>query len=448
MQFFRLEHTTNRVFGLDVLRFIAIFMVLIGHSLILVPMEYKPAVHKILLDGVAIFFVLSGYLIGGILIRQLQKEAPSIKGLVHFWSRRWMRTVPAYLFVLLVLLAYTAIALPDNFPPDWWKFFFFIQNFESVPPSFFAESWSLSIEEWFYLLVPTFLFGSLYVFRSKLLPTIVVLSVVLIALISWYRYYIYHKYNFHSADPSHLPAFKQYIDDHITYQVIPRLDAIMFGVIGAFLANYFPNLWKHKFNILLLILGCWLLYYTKRNMGPKYGEYSAVWFPLIKSLVVLMMLPFLSNWKNGFGRVTKFITFFSLISYSMYLVNLNVVTNMLIKNIMHGNYDGIKIEQITPAERRLNNIVYITETDETGEKTGDYYTVQPNGKYIPMTMTIEQAQEKHFDFKKYRPGKHIVGEKWWLDYTLFWALVIGISFTMYKLIEIPFMNLRDRKKKA
>ena len=450
MSFFRLEQSANRVFGLDVLRFIAIFMVLIGHSLILVPTEYKPAFHKILLDGVAIFFVLSGFLIGGILIKVLEKDKPTFKGLLNFWSRRWMRTVPAYFFILLVLSVYTLLAVPDNFPADWWKFLFFIQNFETVPPSFFAESWSLSIEEWFYLLIPTILFGSLYFLRTRVKPTIVVVSILVIALITWYRYYIYYKFSFHSSDPAHLPDFKNYIDDRITYSVIPRLDAIMFGVIGAFFAYYFPNLWKNKFNILLMILGCWLLYYTKRNMGPKYGEYSAVWFPLIKSFVVLMMLPFMANWKKGLGKVTAFVTFFSLISYSMYLVNLNVVTNMLIKNIIHGNYEGIPVDRLTPAEKKLNNILYVTETDTlTGKATGAYYSAQYS-RHIPASgeITMEEAKEHHIDMKKYTPGKHIVGEQWWLDYLLFWGFVISISFLMYKFIEIPFMKLRDRKKPA
>jgi hypothetical protein len=185
-------------------------------------------------------------------------------------------------------------------------------------------------------------------------------------------------------------------------------------------------------------------------MGPKYGEYSAVWFPLIKSFVVLIMLPFLANWKKGFGKVTKFVTFFSLISYSMYLVNLNVVTNMLIKNIIHGNYEGIPINRITPEQMKLNNILYVTRVNETtGEVEGDYYTAQGN-RNIPASGTIseEEAKAKHLELKRYTPGKHIVGEKWWLDYLLFWGLVIGISFLMYKFIEIPFMKLRDRKPKA
>ena len=129
MNFFKLDQGHNRVFGLDLLRFIAIIMVLIGHSLIFVPQEYKVKVYGFLLDGVSIFFVLSGFLIGGILIKQLEKSKPNYAGLLEFWKRRWLRTLPAYLVVLLFLLIYTAIVLPNNLPSDWYKFFFFLQNF-------------------------------------------------------------------------------------------------------------------------------------------------------------------------------------------------------------------------------------------------------------------------------------------------------------------------------
>jgi peptidoglycan/LPS O-acetylase OafA/YrhL len=107
MKFFSLGNTGNRVFGLDLLRFIAILMVLLGHGKMVLPQHIKPIFDDFLLDGVAIFFVLSGFLIGGILIKQLEREQPTLGGLTHFWKRRWMRTLPAYLVVLVFLLVYT-----------------------------------------------------------------------------------------------------------------------------------------------------------------------------------------------------------------------------------------------------------------------------------------------------------------------------------------------------
>ncbi len=379
MNFFKLDQGHNRVFGLDLLRFIAIIMVLIGHSLIFVPHEYKIKVYGFLLDGVSIFFVLSGFLIGGILIKQLEKSKPNYAGLVEFWKRRWLRTLPAYLVVLLFLLIYTAIVLPDNLPSDWYKFFFFLQNFFAERPGFFAEAWSLSIEEWFYLTIPFILFTVLYFTNSPVKWTVLIVSILVVIAITYFRVYLYHAYNF-SGKEADIEAFKDYMQLNIEYSVVPRLDSIMYGVIASFIAFYYPKIWQNKFNILLFIIGIGILYYTKYNMGKSYLIYAAVWVSSLKSLGVFLMLPFLSNLKSG-GKITSFITYFSLISYSLYLVNLNVVVNVIIKNTINGTFSG----------------------------------------------------------------KYVQNDYWYIDYILFWIITIAISHTMYKLVEVPFIKLRERK---
>ncbi len=379
MNFFKLDQGHNRVFGLDLLRFIAIIMVLIGHSLIFVPQEYKVKVYGFLLDGVSIFFVLSGFLIGGILIKQLEKSKPNYAGLLEFWKRRWLRTLPAYLVVLLFLLIYTAIVLPNNLPSDWYKFFFFLQNFFAERPGFFAEAWSLSIEEWFYLTVPFILFTVLYFTKSPVKWTVLIVSILVVIAITYFRVYLYHAYNF-SGKEADIEAFKNYMQLNIEYSVVPRLDSIMYGVIASFIAFYYPKIWQNKFNILLFIIGIGILYYTKYNMGKSYLIYAAVWVSSLKSLGVFLMLPFLSNLKSG-GRITSFITYFSLISYSLYLVNLNVVVNVIIKNTINGTFSG----------------------------------------------------------------KYVQNDYWYVDYILFWVFTIAISHTMYKLVEVPFIKLRERK---
>lgn len=379
MNFFKLDQGHNRVFGLDLLRFIAIIMVLIGHSLIFVPQEYKIKVYGFLLDGVSIFFVLSGFLIGGILIKQLEKSKPNYAGLVEFWKRRWLRTLPAYLVVLLFLLIYTAIVLPDNLPSDWYKFFFFLQNFFAERPGFFAEAWSLSIEEWFYLTIPFILFTVLYFTNSPVKWTVLIVSILVVIAITYFRVYLYHAYNF-SGKEADIEAFKDYMQLNIEYSVVPRLDSIMYGVIASFIAFYYPKIWQNKFNILLFIIGIGILYYTKYNMGKSYLIYAAVWVSSLKSLGVFLMLPFLSNLKSG-GKITSFITYFSLISYSLYLVNLNVVVNVIIKNTINGTFSG----------------------------------------------------------------KYVQNDYWYIDYILFWIITIAISHTMYKLVEVPFIKLRERK---
>lgn len=383
LQLFKLDLSQNRVFGLDILRFVAIFMVLLGHSMLFVPADIKPMFKQFLLDGVSIFFVLSGFLIGGILIKQLNREKPTFYGLLDFWKRRWMRTLPAYMVVLIALIVYTAILVPENLPSDLYRFFFFIQNFFVERPTFFAEAWSLSIEEWFYLSIPLLLFGTLILFKTSTKWTIFIVSVLVIAAITYYRFYLYQSYGFSNfGNELNEKAFKKYLQLNIEYQVVPRLDSIMYGVMGSFLAYYYPKIWQNKLLILLSVAGLIVLWYSKFKMYNSLDVNNSVFSYTMKSLGVFLLMPLLANLKNGPALLVKPITYFSLISYSMYLVNLNVVAIAIIKNTIHGYY-------------------------------GD---------------------------------KYVANSTWFVDFGLYWLFTILISVVMYKFIEIPFMNLRDRKK--
>lgn len=360
-------------------------MVLLGHSTNVTPNYVKNYVLRFHYDGVAIFFVLSGFLIGGILIKILDKEDPSYKVLLDFWKRRWMRTLPAYFLVLIFLIFYTLIFIPSNFPDTWYQFFFFTQNFlGNTRPNFFSEAWSISVEEWFYLLVPLIWFSFLIFFKTTIKWTMLFISLLMILLVTWYRFHLYYSFNIpNNPNPDQLIYIKEtLINLRIRYQVIPRLDSIMYGVLGAFFAHYTPKIWNNKLNVFLFFIGLYILYYTKFNIGKTYASFAVIWYPSIISIAIFMMLPFLSNMRKGLGKWTSWITFFSLISYSMYLVNLNVVEFAIIKSTIHGDYSV--------------------------------------DKFIP-------------------------GDYWVLDYMLFWVLTIFISFILYKFIELPFMKMRDKK---
>lgn len=98
--------------------------------------------------GVDLFFILSGWLIGGIFWKaQLSKDGAE---LFSFWARRWMRTIPPYLAALVLSYAAVAWARSEPFDP---AYLIFMQNYRSEIP-FFLVSWSLCIEEHFYLVMP------------------------------------------------------------------------------------------------------------------------------------------------------------------------------------------------------------------------------------------------------------------------------------------------------
>jgi len=140
------KNQSMRLPGLDVLRAAAILMVIVAHY----PKASTGVMVRLLnfgWTGVDLFFVLSGYLIGG----QLWKPLAAGEGVLlkEFYLRRLLRTLPAYYVVLgvyFVLAAVTQVTAPT--PP--WKFLVFAQNFRI--PSTFTPSWSLCVEEQFYLM--------------------------------------------------------------------------------------------------------------------------------------------------------------------------------------------------------------------------------------------------------------------------------------------------------
>jgi peptidoglycan/LPS O-acetylase OafA/YrhL len=140
----------NRDRNLDLIRAAAIIMVLIYHGVVMSPIE-APWIRRVASygqHGVDLFFVLSGWLIGGLYWRERKQFGNVLIG--RFWLRRWVRTIPCYLVALLA--SYLAVYVTRHEPFDY-GYLVFLQNYYDRI-SFFTTSWSLCIEEHFYLLLP------------------------------------------------------------------------------------------------------------------------------------------------------------------------------------------------------------------------------------------------------------------------------------------------------
>lgn len=94
------------------MRSIAILWVVYIHSIVIFQAVWRKSLIKynpIGLNGVTIFFVLSGFLIGGILIRAISNSSFTWVDLKQFWIRRWFRTIPLYVLVLSGLLLFKIV---------------------------------------------------------------------------------------------------------------------------------------------------------------------------------------------------------------------------------------------------------------------------------------------------------------------------------------------------
>ena len=189
-----MTNTMERVFGLDLMRATAIMMVLLAHTLWIFP-ESGGYVYQLLklcgFLGVEIFFVLSGFLIGKILYQLYLKDSFSSTAIFFFLKRRWFRTLPSYFLILLLNIIISSM-IGYSFP-SLWRYFFFLQNFNTTMLPFFPESWSLSIEEFAYVILPFFLLLVSSISKPKNKSRFFMLAISLLILI-FFCNKIYYQY--------------------------------------------------------------------------------------------------------------------------------------------------------------------------------------------------------------------------------------------------------------
>jgi peptidoglycan/LPS O-acetylase OafA/YrhL len=326
LNFFRLNpEYESRIFGLDLMRAIAIISVVNAHAVVLEKANTNFPWIK-LVDGVELFFVLSGFLIGGILIKLFQKsETFGLKVISRFWIRRWFRTLPNYYLVLIlnIIVVYFGI-IHEDFSQFNWKFFLFLQNFAGPFYGFFWESWSLSIEEWFYLLYPVIL-GIVYLILKKF--NVSKKRIFLYAI----SVFLLIPFLLRAVFASRIDVDTFWLEVRIFKVVIYRLDGIALGLFAAFIKNWYPDFWFKSRNI-TFILGI-ILIYTVLYIRWVPNEYiTKVFKVLFTSLGCFLLLPKFDSIRKAPKLLVKVFTHISLISYSMYLLNLALVAQVMNTN--------------------------------------------------------------------------------------------------------------------
>ena len=305
--FYELFDFSNRRVGLDLVRSIAVFYIFWEHGNLLVPDEYKSIYFKFLIlpiEGVSTFFVLSGFLIGLILIKIIDSKEFKFEILINFFKRRWFRTFPAYFFILTILILFKFDKWDFNF-----LYFIFCQNLITDHPSFFDVAWSLSVEEWFYFLFPLFFY-----FLSRIIDT---KKSLIISIIIFITLPIVLRFSF---DVLQLGKNLE-----IRKIVFFRLDSMMYGVLLAVIKSWGKNFWK------ILVRWGWLIFSlivitlvtTEIRLT---SHYERIWCYNIESLLIFFILPFFDNiilFKSNI--VNRLIVFHSKISYSIYLTHGSIV---------------------------------------------------------------------------------------------------------------------------
>jgi peptidoglycan/LPS O-acetylase OafA/YrhL len=249
---------STRLAGLDTLRSIAIVSVIIFHLQYTMPNSLQDSFGRLGWTGVDLFFVLSGFLIGSLLLK------PGATGkklkIGEFYLRRAYRILPAYL-VVVALYLFVPVWREHPIVAPAWKLLSFTYNLTMRYPQelAFSHSWSLCIEEHFYLLLPLIILWLMRRPSARMAIALFLFVLIFgIAIRGWTLFHVVRP-----ADDDHAwILFMKYI----YYPTYTRLDGLLCGVALAAIKLFRPGIWARierrgwttlALGVLVLVAGFW-----------------------------------------------------------------------------------------------------------------------------------------------------------------------------------------------
>jgi len=293
---------------IDGLRAIAVVSVILYHAQITI-FGHQPFKGGFI--GVDIFFVISGYLITSIILKELITTGTfSFK---HFYERRIRRILPALLFVMLVSLPFAWMYLLPNALIDFSKSILYSLGFSSnfyfhysaqqygaesglLKP--FLHTWSLSVEEQYYILFPIVLLFTFKYFRKYLVHILILGFIISLGLAEW--------------TSRNYPSIS-------FYSIHTRMWELLTGSIMAYFEITLGHRSKNKtLNLIfptigLILIGHSILFFNDRIFHPSFYTLS----PIIGVCLIIWF-------SNKDELVTKILSIklfvgIGLVSYSLYL---------------------------------------------------------------------------------------------------------------------------------
>jgi peptidoglycan/LPS O-acetylase OafA/YrhL len=306
----------KRISQLDGVRGIAILLVLVCHyftsQIVCQPksfLSYCRHATMLTWSGVDLFFVLSGFLIGGILL----DHRNSSNYFRVFYLRRVCRIFPLYFFVvaLFFALSVTSIATSPSF--QWlfhascplWSYATFTQNIcmsirGGWGPCWLDVTWSLAIEEQFYLFVPLLI----YFLRRRILLSVLILVIL--------------------AAPILRCAFPGFA---VSLNTPWQADSLLSGVALAVLVRWHPfvtTVQQHR-RLLLSLFVAMLAGAAVMTLRPApFGAFNHSWFAGLFTVFILIAFVGSEPRLGSFLR-SSVLVWFGQISYGIYLFHQPVI---------------------------------------------------------------------------------------------------------------------------
>lgn len=295
----------GRIPSLDGLRALAVLLVLITHASQTRGFPRIGLPSNVLSRndiGVEIFFVISGFLITTLMLRERQRTgALDVRA---FYFRRILRILPAYCTFLIVVGCVEAMGhAPSITQYDWISALTYTVNFRRHPAWEIGHIWSLSIEEHFYLIWPAVVFTGI-AFARFITATLLIGCFILRWMILFFA-------------PRYSPMAELW--------TFTRLDTIAFGCALALLAWNYP--WRQKLNrasekTSLILLGAGTLVISNYVLSVRSAKYAiGIGYSLHAFLISYLLWCAIQRPSSYVGRVLAhpLIASIGIGSYSLYL---------------------------------------------------------------------------------------------------------------------------------
>ena len=309
----------GRRFGLDVVRAVAVLCVVCSHftPLLFVQWSGDRTVFRWLIYlgpiGVDIFFVLSGYLIGGIVLRTVT-HFTDFATVTHFWMRRWLRTLPvAYVSAIVVWF----VAAPQDLRSYFASIFFV----GALHPAYIAKElvfwWSLGVEELFYVLLPLLLYvlsKKIPAARAFLVSSAIIggSALVLRAVL--------------------LMVSDESLWRNVNLTVYARLDSLVWGVVVVWIRNYrpqwFTRIVQQGFAPGALIFGVGVAFLVDQYRWDALAMFGGHTIVVIGTSLLIPVCEALPQFR--LLAVNRVITGIALVSYSLYLYH-GMIVDLLVR---------------------------------------------------------------------------------------------------------------------
>ena len=302
--------------------------------------------------GVDIFFIISGFLIGDLLISEVERTQ-SLRFL-RFYVRRTIRLAPLYYLIIgAVFLFGLLTGDPKLQISQAWANLIYVNNFLPDLKQFMPWTWSLAVEEQFYLLCPLLI---LVLFRKKINPLWAILGLIVVGFLinillglsaGGSFYFIIHPL----LNPADTTEFAKYYD--LLYdKLYTRYAALLMGVLIAYLIRRpaFLKAISSNRNAILICLAAIAFTYPvlasidysdwKTPVGYMYMATYRYWFSIGIALVLALTYS-----DSGIGKwLAKFLSLkfwypIAQISYSVYLIQ-PIVIFVAIRGWYHGQPVG------------------------------------------------------------------------------------------------------------